>query len=215
MVAAEVQLLQPPLLRLPLCLVQFFISRPVEKLVVVDLQAARPQREEGDVGGDDHGAVQNDAHEKKAAADIKWGSFSTSFFDALPIVNVAFTAHYNGLRFYQELQDRSIAKFARTIAISSSICLLVYGAAALSGYLVFGSATEGDVLENFQGAWPAAIAAHARYMRNEWNDNVCRLVSVTNDLSREFRVSATFWEVKGAPCAPKRGVAALSSGSIG
>ena len=105
------------------------------------------------------GAVQNDAHEKKAAADIKWGSFSTSFFDALPIVNVAFTAHYNGLRFYQELQDRSIAKFARTIAISSSICLLVYGAAALSGYLVFGSATEGDVLENFQGAWPAAIAA--------------------------------------------------------
>ena len=90
---------------------------------------------------------------------VRWAGFSSSFFDALPIVNVAFTAHYNGLRFYEELEGRSLQRFTRVIATSSGFCLAIYGSAALAGYLVFGSVTKGDVLENFEVGWGPAITA--------------------------------------------------------
>ena len=57
-------------------------------------------------------------------------------------MHVAFTAHYNGLRFYEELERRSLQRFTRVIATSSGFCLAIYGSAALVGYLVFGSSEQ-------------------------------------------------------------------------
>ena len=65
---------------------------------------------------------------------MRWAGFSTSFFNALPIVHVAFTAHYNGLRFYEELEGRSLQRFTRVIATSSGFCLAIYGSVALVGF---------------------------------------------------------------------------------
>merc|ERR1711865_628489 len=49
---------------------------------------------------------------------VHFFGFPITVFAALPIVNVAFTAHYNGPRFYQELKDRSIPKFAKTVSVA-------------------------------------------------------------------------------------------------
>ena len=97
--------------------------------------------------------------EPSLRASVHWAGFGASFFDALPIVNVAFTAHYNGLRFYEELERRSIKRFTNVIATASSFCLAIYGSAALCGYLVFGHLTLGDVLKNFAPGWAPAIVA--------------------------------------------------------
>jgi len=70
-------------------------------------------------------------------------------FQSAPIVNVAFIAHYNVPRFYQEMKDRTISKFATAVAASLSICGGVYILVGLFGYLLFGPATESDVLQNF------------------------------------------------------------------
>lgn len=69
-----------------------------------------------------------------------------------PILAVAFTAHYNSARFYYELRDRSLRRFGGVLAASFSSVLALYIATAVGGYLLFGSATMGDVLNNFVGA---------------------------------------------------------------
>jgi sodium-coupled neutral amino acid transporter 11 len=72
-----------------------------------------------------------------------------------PIMAVAFTAHYNSARFFFELRDRSLRRFGGVLAASFGSVLALYIATAVGGYLLFGSATKGDVLSNFAGACAA------------------------------------------------------------
>lgn len=83
------------------------------------------------------------------SSEIKVATLSWGIFSAAPVVNVAFIAHYNVPRFYQEMHQRSVTKFATSVAISLSLCGAVYIAVALFGYLHFGEATMSDVLSNF------------------------------------------------------------------
>jgi hypothetical protein len=67
--------------------------------------------------------------------------------------------HYNTPRFYFELQDHSPAKFGSIAAACFAFTLVVYQTMATCGYLLFGSDTLGDVLENFPEGDNAAFAA--------------------------------------------------------
>ena len=52
--------------------------------------------------------------------------FPSSVWSAVPIMNVAFTAHYNGPRYYFELADRSGPRWRSVVATASLSCLAVY-----------------------------------------------------------------------------------------
>jgi len=84
--------------------------------------------------------------------DIHVLTLQQGIFEAAPIVNVAFIAHYNAPRFYQEMQNRSIPKFAKAVAIATTMCGSVYIAVGILGYLRFGSKTASDVLKSFTSA---------------------------------------------------------------
>ena len=93
--------------------------------------------------------------------DVQWAGFPLGVWRAVPIVNVAFTAHYNGPRFFMELKERTLGNFHRVAAGALGGALLIYLLVAVCGYLSFGGATLGDVLENFRASYPLAIAARA------------------------------------------------------
>lgn len=77
---------------------------------------------------------------------------SEGLFVSLPVTCVAFTLHYNVPRFYFELQRRSLARMAAVTTASYAFVYVLYVATAVGGYLLFGSATVGDVLSNFGGS---------------------------------------------------------------
>ncbi|CAM6043147.1 unnamed protein product [Sphagnum compactum] len=70
-------------------------------------------------------------------------------FTVIPIMSNAFVCQFNVPPIYTELQHRSPAKMFKVGRISTSVCVLVYMATALSGYLLFGDLTASDVLANF------------------------------------------------------------------
>ena len=90
---------------------------------------------------------------------IDTASAGTGLFSAAPIVGVAYIAHYNAPRFYSELKDRSIPRFARCVLMSFGCCTVVYCAFGILGYLTFGHQTKPDLLENFAANSEAAIIA--------------------------------------------------------
>jgi len=92
-------------------------------------------------------------------ATVVWASFPLATFSAVPIINVAFCAHYNAPRYFFELKARSISRFALVSGGALLGALLVYLSVGMTGYLAFGSATAGDVLENFADAYPLAVGA--------------------------------------------------------
>lgn len=92
-------------------------------------------------------------------SSISMVSKGTGLFAAFPIFAVAFSLHYNVPRFYFELQDRTFRKFAGVTAGSFSLVLVIYLAIGISGYLLFGSATQGDILQNFGSTDAAAVVA--------------------------------------------------------
>jgi sodium-coupled neutral amino acid transporter 11 len=60
-------------------------------------------------------------------------------FVAVSLMSVAFTMHYNALRYYRELAARSAARMAAASACAHSTCLALYGAVGVAGYLTFGA----------------------------------------------------------------------------
>ncbi|XP_043718803.1 amino acid transporter AVT6E [Telopea speciosissima] len=67
----------------------------------------------------------------------------------IPIMTNAYVCHFNVQPIYNELEGRSPQKMNRVGRITTVLCVLVYAATAVSGYLLFGEDTESDVLTNF------------------------------------------------------------------
>ena len=87
-------------------------------------------------------------------------SLSSEAWAAVPVMSVAFTAHYNGPRFYQELSERSLYRFRHVIAFGMTFSFASYLAVGVCGYLTFGDSTLGSILMNYSSTWN--IAAYAR-----------------------------------------------------
>ncbi|XP_002960581.2 amino acid transporter AVT6E [Selaginella moellendorffii] len=67
----------------------------------------------------------------------------------VPIMTNAFICHFNIQPIYCELKNRSAARMNKVGRISTLLCMSVYIATALSGYLLFGESTASDILSNF------------------------------------------------------------------
>ncbi|KAB2094119.1 hypothetical protein ES319_A02G134100v1 [Gossypium barbadense] len=67
----------------------------------------------------------------------------------IPIMTNAYVCHFNVQPIYNELEGRSPQKMNQVGRITTVLCVVVYASTAISGYLLFGKDTEGDVLTNF------------------------------------------------------------------
>ncbi|KAJ4718529.1 putative Amino acid transporter [Melia azedarach] len=77
---------------------------------------------------------------------------TTAILDLLvviPIMSNAYVCHFNVQPIYNELEGRSPKKMNLVGRITTLLCIVVYSSTAISGYLLFGKDTEGDVLTNF------------------------------------------------------------------
>eukprot|EP01063_Lacrimia_lanifica_P022448 TRINITY_DN30036_c0_g1_i1.p1 TRINITY_DN30036_c0_g1~~TRINITY_DN30036_c0_g1_i1.p1 ORF type:complete len:472 (+),score=183.46 TRINITY_DN30036_c0_g1_i1:105-1520(+) len=98
-------------------------------------------------------------HPAPLRPEVDYFALNSAMFSSVPVMNVAFTAHYNAPRFYQELKDRSVAGFATVIALAMGFAFCVYASVGVCGYLTFGDATKGSILLNYSPTWRAAVVA--------------------------------------------------------
>lgn len=91
--------------------------------------------------------------------DIVYVDKGTGIFVGFPITMVAFCMHYNTPRFYFELEGHNPWRFGWIATACFGFTLVVYQATAVSGYLLFGTSTKGDILENFGNDDNLAFAA--------------------------------------------------------
>ncbi|CAM9693813.1 unnamed protein product, partial [Laminaria digitata] len=62
---------------------------------------------------------------------------------------VAFMCHYNGVKYYEELENRSVKKYAVTIGSAMAISFAVFSTMMLFGFRTFGSAAQTLLLNNY------------------------------------------------------------------
>ena len=91
--------------------------------------------------------------------DLELWAFPVCSWRALAVMNVAFTAHYNGPRFFQELENRSLSRFSMVNAIAMSASLAIYASIAVAGYWRFSAGVQGDLMLNFETNDVYAIVA--------------------------------------------------------
>lgn len=84
------------------------------------------------------------------------GSFSTplltindGIFQAIGVISFAFVCHHNSLLIYGSLKTPTIDRFAKVTHFSAGVSMVACLLMALSGFLVFGDKTLGNVLNNF------------------------------------------------------------------
>jgi amino acid permease len=72
-------------------------------------------------------------------------------FQAMALMSSSFMAHYNAPRFYAELQDNTLPRFATLVLCAFSVALLTFIVVGFCGFTLFGLAVQGDVLKNYGG----------------------------------------------------------------
>ncbi|KAJ4459997.1 Transmembrane amino acid transporter [Paratrimastix pyriformis] len=80
---------------------------------------------------------------------VFWSSSLSDVFSATPLILVAFTAHYNVLRLYYELECRTVNVMRNVAGLSVSIVFAVYILVAFAGYSLFRGATRSNILSSF------------------------------------------------------------------
>lgn len=70
-------------------------------------------------------------------------------FQAIGVISFAFVCHHNSLLIYGSLRTPTMDRFATVTHWSTSISMIACLVMALAGYLIFGSKTQGNVLNNF------------------------------------------------------------------
>ena len=113
-------------------------------------------------GGVHHTALVAAAQAKGVAAALpSFGSTTrpASAFVLVSMLSTAFIAHYNAPRFYQDLKDRSVKRFAVLTALGFGGGVAFFLAMMSLGFLTFGGSTMGFILNNYASSDGLASAA--------------------------------------------------------
>jgi len=79
-----------------------------------------------------------------------WRSvFSRNVAIMISMMSTAFMAHYNAPKFYWELQNNTITRFNRVVALSFAAAVLLMATTAMSGFGTFGGNAQPLVLNNY------------------------------------------------------------------
>lgn len=77
---------------------------------------------------------------------------SPSVFILVSMLSTAYMAHFNAPKFYTELKDNTIARFNTVVSSSFGIAIALFASMASLGFLTFGSASNGLILNNYANA---------------------------------------------------------------
>jgi len=113
-------------------------------------------------------ALPSDRYVQDLTDDLKPSFGSTGATDAFRMqsmvlvcmLSTAYVTHYNSPRFYIELKDNTDQRYGYMVAISFSICAIIFMAVAGFGFLTFGANSAGFVLNNYSNM--DALAASSR-----------------------------------------------------
>lgn len=97
-------------------------------------------------GGAFHDAISEDIQPSFGTYSNPWS------LHVMPFVCMAFTSfdmHYNSPRYYTELKDATVPRFATVCAGSFGIVSFLYLSIAVVGYLTFGENSSSFVLDNY------------------------------------------------------------------
>jgi len=78
--------------------------------------------------------------------------FQPSSFILISMLSTAYMAHFNAPKFYTELQNNTIARFNTVVTSSFGISIAIFIAVASIGFLTFGSASNGLILNNYSNS---------------------------------------------------------------
>eukprot|EP00792_Barthelona_sp_PAP020_P005025 TRINITY_DN2461_c1_g1_i1.p1 TRINITY_DN2461_c1_g1~~TRINITY_DN2461_c1_g1_i1.p1 ORF type:complete len:480 (-),score=84.46 TRINITY_DN2461_c1_g1_i1:210-1649(-) len=92
-----------------------------------------------------------------ALEKVKLFEFSIKFIEGTPAIIFGFFAHFQMAAFYKELQRRSFEKIRHISTLGIVIPGLVYTLIGVSGYLVFGSDIQDNVLNSFSNNDPLIV----------------------------------------------------------
>ena len=65
------------------------------------------------------------------------------------ILYLIFLGHHNTIKYYKELEDASPERYRNTILTAYSVVFLIFTSVMITGYCVFGQATQPIILNNF------------------------------------------------------------------
>ena len=77
------------------------------------------------------------------------GALSPNSFILVCMLSTAYMAHFNAPKFYNELKDNTLERFNTLVGSSFAISILTFIAIAALGFLTFGSASSGLILNNY------------------------------------------------------------------
>ena len=80
-------------------------------------------------------------------------------FILVSMLSTAYIAHYNAPRFYTNLKDRSVKKFNVLTAAGFGASIAIMGTMMAMGFLTFGAASSGFVLNNYASGDALATVA--------------------------------------------------------
>ena len=84
----------------------------------------------------------------------------TSIFVTVSMLSTAYIAHYNAPKFYSELKGTTVRKFSGVSLLGFGAAAALFAAMMAFGFLTFGTATAGNVLNNYAAS--DQLAAYAR-----------------------------------------------------
>mmetsp|Transcript_36724 Transcript_36724/g.84746 ORF Transcript_36724/g.84746 Transcript_36724/m.84746 type:complete len:510 (+) Transcript_36724:27-1556(+) len=131
--------------------------------------------------------------------------FRPDFFQALALFGSAFMAHYNAPKFYSQLQDRSVPKFAVLVCVAYGLALLVFIIFGMCGFALFGFESEGNILKSYgfglevMLAWLSmgfSVAFTYPLVFSGFRDSFSSLLNLSGD-SNSFRLTFTLVAVVG------------------
>jgi amino acid permease len=65
------------------------------------------------------------------------------------MLSTAYMAHFNAPKFYMELKDNTIARYNTVVGTSFGISIVIMALLTALGFLTFGSASSGLILNNY------------------------------------------------------------------
>jgi amino acid permease len=65
------------------------------------------------------------------------------------MLSTAYMAHFNAPKFYTELKDNTVPRFAKVVGISFAMSISIFASVAALGFLTFGGASSGLILNNY------------------------------------------------------------------
>lgn len=98
-------------------------------------------------GGKFYSTIDAAVRPKPAAFDL-WqiGPGTTILFN---MFSTSYMAHTNAVKFYNELEGRSVGRFTSAVALAMGLATLIYGVVMVLGFETFGLASQGLILNNY------------------------------------------------------------------